>query len=492
MMISKLILSVLGIGIIGSISAQHNDCVSDFNYLIYKIRSDYPGYYDKVTAKTGKDLAQLELKLKSKIVENPDSCWTYLNEYASWFNDGHLNVIYNRIVDKPATDNSLNPKRKFELINSDCISTLAKKSSTIEGVWISNRGEIAIKKTPDQDKYIGIVIQHEGYEPNQVIFEFLLQGDKQFSTVKYSSANNFEPETHKASLHLDDKVFEIHNADEWYVRKSVSIVFDNAFHDSYLMQYPCGLNFYPVATNLDDSTYFLRITSFMNDQTEQLIRQHWKEIMARPNLIIDIRNNSGGLDDYYQLLLSLLYTNPYIMKGVEWYASEGNILNWEQALNTGDVRNGDESIKWINELILAMKKDVGGFVIHPMMGGDGSVHKDTIYQYPKRVGIIINEKNASAAEAFLLEAKESKKVILFGNRNTRGVLDYSNCVTEPFPSGKFELRWPMTRSRRLPEHPIDDIGVAPDVIIPYKKTMQLYDRLDEWVYFVREYLELLN
>jgi hypothetical protein len=75
---------------------------------------------------------------------------------------------------------------------------------------------------------------------------------------------------------------------------------------------------------------------------------------------------------------------------------------------------------------------------------------------------------------------------------TKGVLDYPNCVTENFPSGRFELKWPMSRSRRLPEHPIDNIGTAPDVIVPFPKTMQLYDRLDDWVYFVKAILESMD
>jgi hypothetical protein len=50
----------------------------------------------------------------------------------------------------------------------------------------------------------------------------------------------------------------------------------------------------------------------------------------------------------------------------------------------------------------------------------------------------------------------------------------------------------MTRSKRLPENPIDNIGIAPDVIIPFPATEQLYDKLDTWVYFVKNYLELLN
>lgn len=50
----------------------------------------------------------------------------------------------------------------------------------------------------------------------------------------------------------------------------------------------------------------------------------------------------------------------------------------------------------------------------------------------------------------------------------------------------------MTRSKRLPENPIDNTGISPDVIIPFMATEQLYDRLESWVYFVKNYLELKN
>jgi C-terminal processing protease CtpA/Prc len=49
----------------------------------------------------------------------------------------------------------------------------------------------------------------------------------------------------------------------------------------------------------------------------------------------------------------------------------------------------------------------------------------------------------------------------------------------------------MTRSGRLPEKAIDNIGISPDVNIPYPKTKQLYDRIDDWVYYVKNYLEML-
>jgi C-terminal processing protease CtpA/Prc len=225
---------------------------------------------------------------------------------------------------------------------------------------------------------------------------------------------------------------------------------------------------------------------------EKIVRKYWSEITSTPNLIIDIRNNSGGQDEYYQLLADLLYTNPYTSKGVEWYSTKNNIKMYEDAIKNGDIRNGEEGIRWTNSLLNEMKKNIGGFVIHPMIGADTTVKNDTIYNYPKRVGIIINEGNASSAEQFLLTAKESSKVILFGNYNTAGVLDYSNTISENFPSNKYKLTFPMTRSRRLPDNPIDNIGIPPDIYIPYPASKQLFDRLDQWVYFVKNYLELMD
>jgi len=140
-------------------------------------------------------------------------------------------------------------------------------------------------------------------------------------------------------------------------------------------------------------------------------------------------------------------------------------------------------------LLNEMKKNPGGFVVHPMMGHDDTVKLDTVYKNPRQVGIIINEGNGSSAEQFLLAAKTSKKVRLFGDQNTRGVLDYSNSIPIDLPSGKYYMRYPMTRSRRLPQNPIDNIGIAPDVIVPYPPNYQLFDKLDIWVEFVKDWLE---
>lgn len=75
--------------------AQEQVCLSDFDYIIRRIKKDYPGYHDKVNEQNISDLVQLENDLREKIALHPDSCFRCLNRYTSWFKDHHLRVTYN-------------------------------------------------------------------------------------------------------------------------------------------------------------------------------------------------------------------------------------------------------------------------------------------------------------------------------------------------------------------------------------------------------------
>ncbi|MGZ2372028.1 S41 family peptidase [Ancylomarina sp. YFZ004] len=469
-----------------NVQAQKSDCLKDFEYLVEKVRNDYPGYNDKVNKETLSDLKDLEQDLKNRIIQYPDSCGRYLSFYTSWFKDNHLRVRRNR---KKINQTSIGDQIKQPRFYPVSLDSINKTGKSIEGIWIGFRGKIAITEKGD-GYFVGVAIQYPKYECNQVMFEFSKFENNEFNMTSFNPINS-RIRKGKASIHIDNKVLEIHG-DTRFVRQTSNEILDKAFLYSYEAEYPNGTNTHPVATYLNDSTYYLRITDFHSDYSNNIVIQHWNEITSRPNLIIDIRNNGGGQDNYYQKLTELIYTNSYESKGVEWYASKGNIKFFRDALKNGEIRKGEEWIKWTESLLEAMNKNIGGFVIHPMSGNDNGAKIDSVYLYPQRVGIIINEGNASSAEQFLLTAKNSKKVILFGNHNTAGVLDYSNAVSEEFPSENFKLIFPMTRSQRLPEFPIDNIGIAPDITIPFPSTEQLYDKLDDWVYFVENYLELMT
>jgi len=93
--------------------------------------------------------------------------------------------------------------------------------------------------------------------------------------------------------------------------------------------------------------------------------------------------------------------------------------------------------------------------------------------------IFLSVGNASTAEQFILMAKQSTKVKLFGQR-TAGALDYSNLNNVESPSGNFKLFYATSRSYRIPNMAIDDYGIQPDYFMdesipPYR-----------WIKFVTE------
>ena len=70
-----------------SFSQQHVS-IRDFEFLVEKIRNDYPGYEAKVTPA----LFALEDRIRHKLELHPDSSFYYFSEYTSYFRDGHLRM----------------------------------------------------------------------------------------------------------------------------------------------------------------------------------------------------------------------------------------------------------------------------------------------------------------------------------------------------------------------------------------------------------------
>lgn len=474
--------------------SQTSSCINDFDFLVKQIQNNYPGYHDKVNNQTLPKLLELEKKLRKKLTENPDSCYFYMQEYTNFFKDYHLRIRRYHKPEKQQKRSEImecSSYGKNIKVDIDSLMLATAKSKGIEGVWKSFWGELAIVKEYN-GSYIAVAINYNDWKSGQVMNKYNPLSDSTFNVINYSLIKDAKASNSEASLHLNGKILEM-NYDTRYVRKSNSSALDIATLYSYIPEYPNGINVYPVALYLSDSTYYIRIPNFYSNTANELVAKHFNEITNRPNLIIDIRNNGGGQDDYYQNLAKLIYTKPYISKGVEWYASQGNIDLFEDAIKNGEIIGGEDGLKWTNALVDAMKHNIGGYVTHPFyQSKSDTIKRDTIYPTPRNIGIIINDGNASSAEQFLLTAKQSNKVILFGNCNTAGILDYSNITPHVLPSENYQLLCPMTRSKRLPNNPIDNIGIAPDVIIPLPVTEQLYDRLDSWVYFVKQYLEALS
>ena len=229
---------------------------------------------------------------------------------------------------------------------------------------------------------------------------------------------------------------------------------------------------------LSDKTLYLRIPSFEfknKSAIDSIINVNYNLITATQNLIIDIRNGTGGSDASFKKLIPLLYTNPIRSIGILFKGSELNAKGFESyAEMTKD--------KKLHNIAKLLRENNGKFVPVDTSSKTSVIKLDSILHYPQRIAILINGKNVSSDEQFLLFAKQSWKVKLFG-RSTSGAIDISNLNVTFSSDNKYYLVYAMSKSKRIPDFTIDDLGLQPDFFID--------DEIPEteWISFTKDMLE---
>lgn len=242
---------------------------------------------------------------------------------------------------------------------------------------------------------------------------------------------------------------------------------------------------YYTAKAMNDSTFFLRIPSFGDNTSNSLVENNWNAITSRPYLIVDLRCNGGGSDNNFSKLMSLVYSRPYWKHGVELYATPDIAALYRKM--AAEASDKDDA-GWFTTLADCVEKHQDGYVLRPGMRRRYQVVRDTVYPYPRKIAVLIHRYNASSAEQFILESRESYKVVLFGNENTRGVIDLSNVINTSTPKGWFTLYFPSTRSCRGPESAIDGIGIPPHIPVPYRESLQERDNIGEEIHYIERVL----
>lgn len=240
---------------------------------------------------------------------------------------------------------------------------------------------------------------------------------------------------------------------------------------------------------LSNRTLLLTLRSF-NDRTRdplvRLLASHRRELASHPDWIIDVRDNDGGSDSSYAPLLPWLLANGGVEVGTRVFVTPANIEAWERICAT-EAPGDDDCVKRLAPVIERMKAATSGDTID-VEGGDDIKFKapgKTTPRRPQRVAVLIDQACGSSCEQFLLDVRQSFSVKLLG-RHTWGGLDVSNLRGHDLPSGKRRLYYATTRSLRIPEQPVDGIGVLPDLYLPRGKDP---DAAQEEVERTRRWLE---
>lgn len=441
--------------LLGIIFLQAQNCDCKENYLwIKKTFEENDAGFQHILDKKGKDSYATHNKMiedrVSKIMDY-DECKLQLENWVKFFRQDHFSILKT----EKAIKNQLSKENFKPIISSSQDITKfkkyldSKKSSDLEGIWITKNSSILIKKV--NNEFVGSFIESKTtFKPNEVIFKIDSDLEK---GIYYAS--NYKPIESKNIKYLGENLLQI---DRNYYQRSYPVYNFSDNTKEYLSTITATN---PFGYKRDDHTVYINIPSFHNSKKaiDSIFTKMHQEIISTPNLIIDVRNAQGGQDSNYNAIIPYLYTNPIRLVMAEFYSTERNNQILKDLINNPET--DEESKETFKKMLEILEQNIGKYVNVFIDKNVLEQKKDNVFNYPKNVGIIIGENNFSSTEQFILMAKQSRKVKFFG-RKSGGALDVSNMIEAIVPTGDFVFEYCVSRSYRIPEFPVDDLGIHPD------------------------------
>ncbi|MFB6318742.1 S41 family peptidase [Saccharicrinis sp. FJH54] len=233
----------------------------------------------------------------------------------------------------------------------------------------------------------------------------------------------------------------------------------------------------PIATDtfkcasIDTHTYYLKIPDFDNQAALDSLLNCAIErdsMLLFENLVIDLRRNGGGKNLFYRRLLPLIATNDMYTRRYELLATKENWASHQTRNKMGTLTEKEE-----NKIIDApWQKSHHNFITEYSASG--------VNPYPKRVAVLVDRNTGSSAEKFVLCAKQSFKVKIFGE-NTAGAVDFGDvCVNEIIKDSLY-IVYPTTNVYDFKINGVDSRGIAPDFYLqPENQIEQILNYFEYW------------
>jgi hypothetical protein len=231
----------------------------------------------------------------------------------------------------------------------------------------------------------------------------------------------------------------------------------------------------PHFANLSDEAALITIPSFSPEHQQEiadLLTAHDGDIRGRNLLIVDLRGNEGGSAGLGQFLAPYFYTAerrpalgprvfPMALSSPLWLRYYGQIRD---SLPEGEDR------AFFDDFLRRMEAAPGALVPY-FENADLAAElyavapPQSVHDTPRDVAIIVDRHSVSAAEAFVLEARRSTRVTVFGEP-TGGSIDYQNVSMSGVGAGRLRhwLGLPSSAaSDELPGRGFNAAGVPVDV-----------------------------
>ena len=449
----KFYIVYLGLFFVCSFSAfsQNCNCQAELSYVKSKIEKNYAGFVDKVNSHTKASYdKQTALALeRAKTITKPAYCVALMNEWLKFFKDGHIQIGRDRIsadIEKNYLQKRKSNLERLEI--SPAVLNALMKSKGVTGIYENEDASVTIALIASKNsyrEYAGVVVKSKSnsWIAGQVALELKLNiSTDAFEGIwydKYAIPNSVSFKQAKNSLGEWQKTGTPRTAAEVVSAVNVS------------------------SKILSPSTLYLKVGTFNQanaNNIDSLFRVNKAYLEKMPNLILDLRNNGGGADFAYRSITPYLYTDTIHLIGADVLATDDNIAGWKAVATTAGIPPGQQA--FIQELTGKMQNSKGKFI---SLVEDQNIALDSVKHYPQNIAILINGECGSTTEEFLLQATQSRKVVLMGE-HTAGVLDYANVRGADFSCMPYMLYWATSKSRRINKGlGIDNIGIQPDVLL---------------------------
>ena len=229
--------------------------------------------------------------------------------------------------------------------------------------------------------------------------------------------------------------------------------------------------------DLDENTAYIKIPTFADVEMKKglsIITPYLQTIIDKNKLIIDVRDNSGGTDEYWMALVEQIISEPITWTSYFLYRDGDYIktfiesksgMDYKDLPSLSELTKENKSIRLTPEIMNKFDKyDEATTTISP---------KQSI-AYKGKIYLLVNDQIFSSSEKFSVFAKESKWATLIGER-TSGDGIGTDPVVLKLPNSGFLVRFPLVMGLTSDGSINEEEKTIPHIIVDTTQTDNIHD-----------------
>jgi hypothetical protein len=446
-----------------SADATAPTCRQTLDSLDSRLRLNYAGFmlevrgirraaYDSVLSARRRDADATAL----------DECYPVLRSYIESFDDPHLFVYQNPVLDSTTARARAAAIRKTDVTEATARAYLARRSDAldpIEGIWYDGPTRYAVLADPESvpGRFMAVLLAPDSTWPaGAVRGTFTRTGDGAYDARL--SSPNFAIRQLPARLHK--RVLLRLSPGMWGKEVPVTSADTGLLDETDAHRPRLSIRARSVLVSIPshDPAYTRLLDS--------LVAATMDEIRDRGLLIVDLRGNEGGASFMSRALDPLIASA--VRRATPYDSGRAVMLSSPAQISYARRFTGSDTSAFVRSLVRRLEANPGALVT--LWEGDEPARPDSVAEGDWRVAVLVDRGTVSASEVLVLKALRSTRATVFGEP-TAGALDYQSTQVLSLRTGdrRWALGYPtITAHADLPNRGMRGKGIAPDVRVDWR------------------------